>query len=323
MEDLPLRPDSSGEAVADLQRRLLAAGVDVGLDEPSVYGPGTAAAVCAFQERRGITVDGVCGLQTWQELVEASWRLGDRNLYLRRPMQRGDDVEDLQRRLAALGFHRERVDGIFGPDTQAAVLDFQHNTGLTADGILGSVGVDALERLGTRTATKGVTELAERIRIENRTRALPRLALTHAGNLDALVSSIDRQYRVRGVPSVTLRHPDSSWRADAANRFGAELTLDFATCEGSRTTLEVFQSRSGERSSAGRSLALHLRACLSGVIDSQPEIVGRRHPILRETSMPAVLIRIAPIATLVPRTGAAARAIVIALEQWANEPLDA
>ena len=65
---------------------------------------GTRAAVEAFQYRRGLRVDGVCGRQTWSALVEAGRRLGDRFLYRRSPMLRGDDVAELQQRLSALGF---------------------------------------------------------------------------------------------------------------------------------------------------------------------------------------------------------------------------
>ena len=47
----------------------------------------------------GLRVDGVCGPQTWNTLVEAGFRLGDRFLYRRTPMLRGDDVAELQQRL--------------------------------------------------------------------------------------------------------------------------------------------------------------------------------------------------------------------------------
>ena len=92
--------------------------------------PARAAAVEAFQHRRGLRVDGVCGAQTWWALVEAGFRLGDRFLYHRQPMMRGDDVAELQRRLSALGFDTGRVDGIFGDLTSRALAEFQRNLGL-------------------------------------------------------------------------------------------------------------------------------------------------------------------------------------------------
>ena len=117
-------------------------------DRPGAFGPGTGAAVAAFQQAAGLDVDGGCDAATWSALVEAGYRLGDRLLYLRSPMIRGDDVADLQRRLGALGFDAGRVDGIFGPDTDRALGDFQRNSGLVSDGICGPDTVAALARLG-------------------------------------------------------------------------------------------------------------------------------------------------------------------------------
>ena len=74
-----------------------------------------------FQSARGLRSDGVCDEQTWTALVEASWRLGDRLLFLTSPNLRGDDVAELQSRLGRLGFDCGRVDGILGPRTAASV----------------------------------------------------------------------------------------------------------------------------------------------------------------------------------------------------------
>ncbi|MFO0560845.1 MAG: peptidoglycan-binding domain-containing protein [Polyangiales bacterium] len=49
---------------------------------------------------------------------------------------RGDSVRDLQQALVDAGYDIE-VDGIFGEDTESAVVDFQSNNGLDADGIVG------------------------------------------------------------------------------------------------------------------------------------------------------------------------------------------
>ena len=46
-------------------------GFSTGIDKEGSYKPGTRAAVEAFQYRRGLRVDGVCGPQTWSALVEA------------------------------------------------------------------------------------------------------------------------------------------------------------------------------------------------------------------------------------------------------------
>jgi peptidoglycan hydrolase-like protein with peptidoglycan-binding domain len=66
----------------------------------------TADALTNFQQLRGLPADGVCDVNTWTLLVESSWLLGSRLLYLTSPQLRGDDVELLQTTLAKLGFHQ-------------------------------------------------------------------------------------------------------------------------------------------------------------------------------------------------------------------------
>ena len=108
----PLRAGRRGEAVRDLQQRLAGLGHDIGVDPLGAFGAGTEVAARAFQDARGLRVDGIVGSQTWSALVESGYALGDRLLYFRRPMQRGDDVLELQRRLNALGFHAGREVGV-------------------------------------------------------------------------------------------------------------------------------------------------------------------------------------------------------------------
>ncbi len=56
----------------------------------------------------------------------------------------GDAVLALQKALAALNYDVGTPDGDFGPTTEAAVKAFQQDQGLTADGIVGSTTVQAL-----------------------------------------------------------------------------------------------------------------------------------------------------------------------------------
>ena len=51
---------------------------------------------------------------------------------------RGEKVEELQKRLQALGYYDGEIDGQFGPGTKAAVVDFQKNNGLDTDGLAGT-----------------------------------------------------------------------------------------------------------------------------------------------------------------------------------------
>ncbi len=51
---------------------------------------------------------------------------------------RGEKVEELQKRLQALGYYDGEIDGQFGSGTKAAVVDFQKNNGLDTDGLAGT-----------------------------------------------------------------------------------------------------------------------------------------------------------------------------------------
>ncbi len=129
---------ASGPAVADLQRRLGAA-------PDGTFGPGTSAAVRAFQSSRRMTADGVVGPATWAALVGSARTAAPvapaaprpvtapvGGSPLLRPGDRGPAVASLQALL------RVAPDGSFGPRTRAAVVAFQAGRGLTADGVVGS-----------------------------------------------------------------------------------------------------------------------------------------------------------------------------------------
>jgi putative chitinase len=58
---------------------------------------------------------------------------------------RGNDVRRLQRRLRERGFNPGKIDGDFGPATEAAVLAFQPSAGLLVDGIAGPRTLAALD----------------------------------------------------------------------------------------------------------------------------------------------------------------------------------
>lgn len=51
---------------------------------------------------------------------------------------RGDEVKAVQQRLKELGYYSAEIDGAFGAGTKAAVVAFQQNNALPADGVVGS-----------------------------------------------------------------------------------------------------------------------------------------------------------------------------------------
>jgi peptidoglycan hydrolase-like protein with peptidoglycan-binding domain len=145
---VPIRKGDRGPAVEDVQRRLLSLGYDLGpTGVDGVFLGATLAAVVSFQRSLVLTEDGIVGPETWAALVDATFTLGDRLLYLRLPYFHGRDVRVLQGALNALGFACGQPDGIFGAYTERAVHEFQVNTGQPADGIVGTDTVRALTNL--------------------------------------------------------------------------------------------------------------------------------------------------------------------------------
>lgn len=61
-------------------------------------------------------------------------------------MLRGEDVKAAQTRLIELGYQPGKVDGIYGPFTEAAVKEFQANANIVTDGIIGPVTRAAMQK---------------------------------------------------------------------------------------------------------------------------------------------------------------------------------
>lgn len=240
----------------------------------------------AFQQARGLHDTGRCDRSTWAALVEASWCLGDRHLYERRPMLRGDDVSKLQHHLGQLGFDPGRVDGIFGPDTERAVREFQRNAGLRVDGVFGHDTCRALDHLCRHRAPGvSVATVRERERHLDRTGVLQgrRFALGTYGPLSSLMRDLCIVLSHAGAETLSLQDTEQSSQAAAANSFGADayigLTLD-------DEPIVSYYSVPGFESLGGRRLADLVCESFRGSM----AVRGMRLPILRETRMPAVLI---------------------------------
>ncbi len=127
----------------------------------------------SFQQERGLHVTGELNDATKRALEEARWKLGDRSLYLQQPpLMRGDDVAALQARLTEMGFHCGRVDGIFGPMTEAAVKEFQKSVGVVVDGKCGPATIIGLLRLTKIVSGGAPAALRESAKQKNRGPAL-------------------------------------------------------------------------------------------------------------------------------------------------------
>lgn len=328
-ESLLLAAGARGEAVRDLQWRLGALGYGHAPDEPGTFGSATAAAIRAFQHDRGLQVDGVVGRHTWASLVESGFALGDRLLYFRQPMVRGDDVAELQRRLNSLGFDSRRVDGIFGPDTHRALVDFQRSSGLVADGVCGPGTITALDRV-VPLADGSVAGARERDELRHRPHGLDGrrvFVATPPGFSvvgDAVVRGLGAAHALAVLDS---SGDDESLLARAANAFHADL------CVCLRSTVDdvphcLYFEIPGFRSEAGLVAATSVRDAIGPLLGLDLVVAGRAYPLLRETTMAAVVCELVPdgdaaaLASVVRHSGDLARAVVDGIRH-AFEPTEA
>lgn len=134
------------------------------------FGANTHKGVLAFQTAKGLTKDGIVGLNTWKKLFEVSSEVtpapvtdgltetikqlqkivgvtadgivGPKTLAALPVVSTTRNrkhavVKVLQKRLATLNFNCGTVDGIFGAKTKTAVKAFQQRKGLSQDGVVG------------------------------------------------------------------------------------------------------------------------------------------------------------------------------------------
>lgn len=153
----PIKRNDTGAAVEDVQTRLARIGH---LPEDAITGifdDATAAALAEFLAASALPPSEEVTEKVWAVLVDATYNLGDRTLYLRMPYFHGHDVLELQQALGALGFFYDTRDAIFGAHTEEALRRFQLNLGLPSDGIAGAYTYAALRNLAHSWVGKEAT----------------------------------------------------------------------------------------------------------------------------------------------------------------------
>lgn len=276
----------------------------------------------AFQDAHGLGVTGECDEIMWSALIEASWSLGERILYVRSPNIRGDDVADLQSILNRLGFDCGRVDGIFGQLARRAVAEFQSNTGREPNGICTPDLVAQLRTLATQSGSgPGVAVVRETVELaDSDHRDDARIVIGHFGPVAHIAHAVARRCSLTHRLTSTV-DSDALTQAQAANSYSADVYIGFEPSADAGCTIHYYEVPTFV-SVGGRNLALRIAAALA---DRIPEVSvhthGVRLPVLRETRMPAVLCSLGPTSIISLKASAVSLAVNDALDAWRIDPL--
>lgn len=150
---------SRGSDVLKLQKALLELGFNPnGTD--GKFGRGTETAVKAYQAARGLEADGKAGTLTLTKLYAET---DGQSATVTTPVttnpntlkygDSGSRVTEMQTALVKLGYNTNGVDGRFGAGTQRAVISFQKDNGLEADGLAGTKTLELLYKKADGTSS--------------------------------------------------------------------------------------------------------------------------------------------------------------------------
>ncbi|MGZ8622970.1 MAG: N-acetylmuramoyl-L-alanine amidase [Actinomycetota bacterium] len=298
------RLGDEGTEVLDIQRRLLELGAVLDPAElDGRFGASTDRAVRAFQDARNLRIDGLVGPDTWGQLVEAGWQLGDRTLYLHSPMFRGDDVRSFQRKLNALGFDAGKEDGLYGPHTDRAAREFQRNVGDEVDGIVGPHMIASLLRVRPQDSapSRALVREEEELRhargsIEGRIIAIDTADAPEDPAVVAIARALTADLRSMGAEPVVIDGAGGEAATDparAANDLDADVCLSLRLAEGLPEAVGPTCSYFGSlvtHSPAGMLLAQLILEELEVALDRRGRLQRLTASVLRETRMPAVQI---------------------------------
>ncbi|MGI8499635.1 MAG: peptidoglycan-binding domain-containing protein [Hassallia sp.] len=165
-----LRQGSSGASVSRLQQDLRQLGYFYG-PVSGYFGLDTQQAVIKFQQASGLRSDGVVGSRTIQAILIKRGEGEGGEYPVLSENSSGAAVTRLQQLLQQRGYFNTNPTGRFGTITRNAVIAFQRNSGLPADGVANRQTWDALLRTsqeptppGVSLSTEQIRELQERLR---------------------------------------------------------------------------------------------------------------------------------------------------------------
>ena len=202
-------------------------------------------------------------------------------MYLTRPTLRGDDVAELQVRLAQLGFNPGRIDGIFGPKTEEALADFQRNCAIEANGTLTRETLLEMVRMTSVNKVRSLVTDARDLAGFYEVNDGP-LVLCGRSPLLALLE------RTLSDMTTVIVLPDDNFEVVAtfANAHQASFVLSLQTLEHIDGVLLHYWASYRSHSRRGEQLASHIASAFTRSQHlPRVEVTGMALPILRETKM--------------------------------------
>ncbi len=174
LDSIILKPKEKSESVKKLQMALMDINLMMTDDgkPTNYYGKKTEQAVKAYQESKGLEVDGVAGTVTLHELEKDGYLflastqgegedaveevaqadaefVGNISAYVIEPKNSGEDVRVIQAVLEKEGLlTAEDKTGFYGEKTQEGVKKFQQKYGLESDGVVGSATIHKMTAMG-------------------------------------------------------------------------------------------------------------------------------------------------------------------------------
>ena len=139
---ISLKRNSKGSEVSRMQTRLISLGYLDG-KATGTFDAITELAVISYQNRAGLTADGVAGFTTLNSLysaraTKATNSSGIIGITLKTGSTDANAIRTLQRKLKSLGYYNSTINGTYGANTKDAVSNFQKQNGMTADGVAGT-----------------------------------------------------------------------------------------------------------------------------------------------------------------------------------------
>jgi N-acetylmuramoyl-L-alanine amidase len=211
-------------------------------------------------------------------------------------MIRGEDVSELQSRLNSLGFDAGKVDGTYGPDTERAVIEFQHNRNLAEDGRVGPEVVTEIQLVSRGDPKDGRDAIRERewLRLLPATLAGARIYLDPGcrdprESEQAWEAANDAAIAIReagGIPLLS-RSQDTTLpervRARRGNRLGSDIIVALRSSRDTADRVFYFGSEHST-SAAGEELARAIAVVVGGSVEA------RANSILKETRAPTAVV---------------------------------